>query len=143
MAFSKPPFLEKVMKRALISDVAKTFNVLGWFSPVIIKVKILFQQLWELKLDWDDPVPPSVHEPWLNWRSELHLLSDHHIPRYTFPKMPTLQQCNYVHGFSDASEQAYAGVVYLCTLDTEGRVPVSLVMAKTKVAPINASQFPD
>ena len=30
------PPLENVTKRALVSDIAKTFNVLGWFSPAII-----------------------------------------------------------------------------------------------------------
>ena len=30
-----------------------------------IKVKILFQQLWELKVDWDDLVLPSVKKDWL------------------------------------------------------------------------------
>ena len=141
LTFSQPPSLEKVTKCGLISDVAKTFDVLGWFSPAIIKVKILFQRLWEMKVDWDDPVPSSVHEPWLQWRSELHLLSKRHIPRCYFPKdahISTIQ----LHGFSDASENAYAGVAYLRMVDTEGRVHVSLVMSKTKVAPIKRLTIP-
>ena len=54
------PPRENVTKRVLVSDIAKTFDVLGWFSPTIIKVKILLQQLWELKVDWDDPLPPEI-----------------------------------------------------------------------------------
>ena len=141
LTFSQPPSLEKVTKRGLISDVAKTFDVLGWFSPAIIKVKILFQRLWEMKVDWDDPVPSSVHEPWLQWRSELHLLSKRHIPRCYFPKDAHISIIQ-LHGFSDASESAYAGVVYLRMVDTEGRVHVSLVMSKTKVAPIKRLMIP-
>ena len=41
----------------IVSDVAKVFDVLGWFSPVTIEMKILLQRLWEIKLDWDDPIP--------------------------------------------------------------------------------------
>ena len=52
----------------LISDFARTFDVMGWFSPAIIKVKILLQQLLELKVDWDDPLPPTIHNA---LRSEL------------------------------------------------------------------------
>ena len=63
----------------LISDIAKTFDVLGWFSPSIIKVKILLQKVWELRIDWDDHVSFSIYETWFQWRSELNQLSDIHI----------------------------------------------------------------
>lgn len=47
-----------------------------------------------------------------------------------------------LHGFSDASERAYAGVVYLRMHDSEGHVLVALVMSKTKVAPIKRITIP-
>ena len=47
-----------------------------------------------------------------------------------------------LHGFSDASECAYTGVVYLRMVDSEGRVHVSLVTSKTKVAPIKRLTIP-
>ena len=34
---------DSMIKRALVSDIAKTFDILGWFSPSIIKAKILLQ----------------------------------------------------------------------------------------------------
>ncbi len=48
----------------------------------------------------------------------------------------------HLHGFSDASERAYAGVVYLRMSESEGRVHVALVMLKTKVAPIKQITIP-
>ncbi len=42
---------EGITKRMLVSNVAKVFDVLGWFSPTIIKVKILLQRLWQAKLE--------------------------------------------------------------------------------------------
>ena len=47
-----------------------------------------------------------------------------------------------LHGFSDASEHAYAGIVYLRVFDSDGNVHVSLVMSKTKVAPIKCLTIP-
>ena len=47
-----------------------------------------------------------------------------------------------LHWFSDASEEAYAGVVYLRMLDEIGNVHVSLVMSKTKVSPIKRQTIP-
>ena len=99
-------------KRALVSDIAKTFDVLGLFSPSTIKMKILLQQLWEEKVDWDDTCPSSIHDVWLRWRSELRVLSEKHIPRCYFDKSSRITSIE-LHGFSDASELAYAAVVYL------------------------------
>ena len=47
-----------------------------------------------------------------------------------------------IHGFSDASEAAYAAVVYLRITDESGNVRASLVMSKTKVAPIKRLTIP-
>ena len=50
---------EKVFptKRGIISDIAQTFDALGWIAPSVILMKILYQNLWVEKLEWDDPVP--------------------------------------------------------------------------------------
>ncbi len=56
-----------------MSDVAKVFDALGFFSPVIIKMKILLQRLWEIKMDWDDPVPNHVLEIWLPTLAKIHI----------------------------------------------------------------------
>ena len=47
-----------------------------------------------------------------------------------------------LHGFSDASELAYAGVIYLHQVDTTGNIHTSLVASKTKVAPIKRLTIP-
>ena len=135
------PPIENVTKHVLVSDVAKTFDVLGWFSPSTIKVKILLQRLWEMKVDWDDPVPQMILDAWSQWRSELALLSTKHIPRCYFPKEIRVDTVE-LHGFSDASESAYAGVIYLRIVDSVGDVHVSLVTSKTKVAPIKRLTIP-
>lgn len=132
---------DKWTKRALSSDIAKTFDVLGWFAPVVIKAKILLQRLWEEGLGWDDAVPPALEQAWLEWRQELRLLVDKHIPRCYYPKSVKIGY-RQLHGFSDASEEAYAGVVYFRFVDTTGCVHTSLVMAKTKVAPIKRLSIP-
>ena len=99
-------------KRTIISDIARTYDVLGWFSPTMIKVKILLQRLWEEKVDWDDSVPEPIREVWSRWREKLKLLADQNVPRCYYPT-DTRPRSLQLHGFSDASESAYAGVVYL------------------------------
>ena len=135
------PHFEMVTKRALVSDVAKTFDVLGWFAPSIIKVKIMLQHLWEAKVGWDDPAPDDVRESWKKWRLDLPVLSIKLIACCYFPQdvhVALLQ----LHGFCDASEEAYACVAYLRMVDTQNTIHVSLVMAKTRVAPIKRLTIP-
>ncbi len=48
------------IKINVISDIARTFDILGWFAPATILMKILFQHLWEIKLEWDEEVPSNI-----------------------------------------------------------------------------------
>ena len=95
LTVTKLPPLEHVSKQFLVSDVAKTFDILGFPQ----QVKILLQQLWELKVDWDDTVPPQIHDDWLQWRAELDLLSHKLIPRYYFSKSVDVASIQ-LHGFA-------------------------------------------
>ena len=132
---------DNMTKRALVSDIAKTFDVLGWFSPSTIKAKILLQRVWESKIGWDDLLPQAIHQSWLQWRAELHLLTKRHVPRCYYPKHADVVSIQ-LHGFCDASEDAYAGVVYFRAQDRLGNVYISLVISKTKVAPIKRLTIP-
>ena len=130
-----------VTKRSVVSDVAKVFDVMGWFSPAIIKMKILLLRLWEIKLDWDDPIPEHIHQIWSQWKSELSVLTSIHIPRcYSLLKHDTLSI--QLHGFSGASEEAYAGVVYVRIEYSNKVILTSLITSKTKVSPIKRISIP-
>ena len=133
--------LTTMTKRAIVSDVAKVFDALGFLSPATIKMKILLQRLWELKLEWDQPVPKEIEDVWSQWRRELPSLTTLPIPRCYRPQgfpVTSLQ----LHGFSDASEEAYAGVVYLRLANSDGGVHTTLVLSKTKVSPIKRLSIP-
>ena len=121
-------------KRGIISDVARTFDVLGWLSPAILPMKILFQ---ERQLDWDDEVPEALKEKHATWRAELPLLASIRLPRCYYSEEPALTM--QLHGFSDASEAAYSAVVYL---RADSHTSCRLVMSKTKVAPVKTLTIP-
>ena len=65
MALCLGPF-QTQYRQPLISDKTsfsvRTYDVLGWFVPIIIKAKILLQSVWESKIDWDDEVPAPIIE---------------------------------------------------------------------------------
>ena len=83
-------------------------------------------------------VPTKIYEEWEKWRIELPILRDILIPRCYTPKSETPLSVQ-LHGFCDASESAYAAVVYLRSELQQGQIHLALVAAKTKVAPMGAT----
>ncbi len=103
--------------------------------------KVLLQRVWEERIQWDEPVPEDIQQKWWKWRSELILITGKCIPRCYFPKDVNIVFWQ-LHGFCDASESAYAGVVYVRMVDVAGSIHTSLVVAKTKVAPLKRLSIP-
>ena len=132
---------DRPSKRKIASDVAKTFDLLGWFSPSIVIVKILLQKLWSEKLAWDEPVPEQLAEEWREWRDQLPLITRHAVPRYHLDRGKRVRSLQ-LHGFSDASDVAYAGVVYLRAVYEDATVSIKLLYSKTRVAPLTGSTTP-
>ena len=124
-----------------LHDIARLFDVLGLCSPTIIKPKILLQRLWKDRSGWDEPVPHLIQETREKWSAELPLLRDHLVLRRYFHDIGDVIGTD-LHGFSDASELAYAVVVYLRSIDADGVVHASNVIAKTKVSPIKRVTIP-
>lgn len=126
-------------KRHILSETAKIFDPLGWLAPCTVKAKILMQKLWLLPIDWDDKVPIDIETNWLKFRDQLNTCSEIQIPRWIgySSKNETIS----IHGFADASEEAYAAAVYVCTKHNN-ETHVSLMAAKTKVAPLKRLTIP-
>ena len=128
-------------KRGVVSDIARTFDILGWLSPVILEMKILYRTLWERKLDWDQEVPPDLKQQHEKWRTSLPLLAQVRLPRHYFggrkPKEISL------HGFSDASARAFSAVVYLRAVYETGPPTSVLVLSKTREAPLKSRTIPE
>jgi len=129
-----------VTKRTILSSVARIFDPLGLLGPVIIVAKILIQKLWLLKLDWDETVPVEIETRWRNYEAQLALLITLRIPRKVI--MQSSPHTVEMHGFCDASMDAYGAVVYIRTTGSDGHKEVRLLCAKSRVAPAKAVTLP-
>lgn len=130
---------ETFTKRNIISDIAKIFDPLGWISPCVITAKILIQSLWAERIDWDDPISQEQILMWSTFRSELQdVIKLIKVPRWlNCSELSNVE----IHGFSDASSQAYAIAIYLKT-KSENKIHVNILCAKTKVAPLKKISIP-
>ena len=133
------PLQNKLTKRTVLSTIARLFDPLGLLSPITINAKIFIQDLWSLKLDWDDPLPSRLSDKWTQFTHQLEELSSLSFPRWLGK---TAQSSIEIHGFCDASQQALAAVVYLRSTQQGGKVQTVLICSKTKVAPIKRMTIP-
>lgn len=131
--------VHEVTKRTVLSCIAKIYDPSGWLSPVIVWAKILMQHIWISKVTWDEPLPENIQKKWKKYVSELPLLENIKITRHL--GILTLNQFQ-LHGFSDASESAYAACVYLRHGDNDQNVTVRLLIAKSRVAPLKHVTLP-
>ncbi|XP_049883593.1 uncharacterized protein LOC126379074 [Pectinophora gossypiella] len=127
------PAKDNLTKRNLLAQISKLYDPLGWLSPTTIKAKLLFQKMWMSKNEWDEPVSAAVVKEWEDIRQDLHNVNKLTIPRWLNCTTNKLE----IHGYCDASEKAYACVLYSRVQSDGGCYITTLITAKTKVAPLN------
>ncbi len=136
-----PTPVDVAPKRTIASTTAKIFYILGLLSPIIITAKILLQQLWKLHLDWETHVPDTIATEWKRWISTVPPIASHPINRRLRPlDVPILS--HQIHGFSDASANAYGAVVYLCTVYQNADISIVFITSKARVSPVRPVTIP-
>ncbi|KRZ08573.1 hypothetical protein T4B_14298 [Trichinella pseudospiralis] len=129
-------------KREVLSAASRIYDPLGYLTPFIIRAKTLIQELWQRGLRWEDPLPHDLKTTWTRWITEWKEIENVQIPRCLIEiPMKNIIRLE-LHGFSDASERAYGGAVYIKMIDVEGRGVIKLVVAKSKVAPLKSVTLP-
>ncbi|XP_044249355.1 uncharacterized protein [Drosophila takahashii] len=83
---------ERITKRTILSVASSLFDPLGLVSPVIMVAKILLQEIWLLRLQWDESVPMTLQQAWLSFVSSIHValgtrLADGHVEVHLIASM--------------------------------------------------------
>lgn len=137
--------LEKYTRRTMLSQLGQNFDPLGFGSPFFIKARLILQQLAANKYDWDTTVPDDVVKEWDAWLHSLCLLQNFSLPRWLFINsgVPRLNDDIKfeLHGFSDASNQAFSSVIYIRRL-INGAPEVAFIFGKCTIVQRHQSSWP-
>lgn len=123
---------ELFTKRSILSNVARLYDPLGLLAPTIIIPKMLIQNLWKEKLEWDAKISDPDKTTWVKIAEGLHFLNDIQIQRRVMLTNSTRIE---LHGFADSSQNAYGACIYIKCVN-EFEVSVSLLCSKSRVAPL-------
>ena len=126
-------------KRNVVSVIGQIYDPLGYLAPVTITFKILMQVVCKSKLGWDQPLEGELLT---KWKALIEALRDSkllQLPRHYFGAVSGSQA--QLYGFCDASNAAYAAVVYIVESSGDHNIP-SFVVSKTRVSPLKAQSIP-
>ena len=124
-----------VTKRLVLSGIAQVFDPLGLYSPVLVKGKILLQDLWKDKLDWDEPVSEMYSKRWNCIKTDFSRLHEIGFGRQVYD-----DDCE-LFIFCDSSKSVYGFSCY-CKGEIDGVTQSNLLFAKAKNAPTKSKSIP-
>ncbi|XP_075150691.1 uncharacterized protein LOC142224789 [Haematobia irritans] len=91
-------------------NVSKLFDPAGWLCPYILLAKLLMRDIWVSRIDWDDSLNSQILESWNRFVETYSNIGEIQIPGWVGYAPGCEVQ---IHGFCDASERAYAAVIYI------------------------------
>ena len=129
--------VKHISKRVILKFIASIYDPIGVLSPAVVNVKLLFQKLCHLKLDWDYPLSEELVLEWRKLLSDLSKLKPICLPRFYLDGYG-LDEIKFVemHGFCDASAKAYACSVYLKFVLQDGSIIIKFLCSKSRISPL-------
>ncbi|GFU27164.1 dual 3',5'-cyclic-AMP and-GMP phosphodiesterase 11 [Nephila pilipes] len=99
---------DTISKRKLLSIVNSIYDPIGFTSPATLLPKLLLQEAWRNKLNWDEELPPDMQKRYQRWAKHFDLIESCRIPRKLF--YGSFEKAT-LHIFTDASAHGYPRIV--------------------------------
>lgn len=129
-------------RRGILSTVASLFDPLGFLAPFLLTGKAVLQEMCRNGMGWDDPLPDGLQPRWEQWKADLVNLDKVEVPHCIVPAGFGRITTREIHHFSDASTRGYGQCLYLRLENEQGDIHCSLLMAKSRVAPLKVTTIP-
>ena len=127
-------------RRMVLEQVMMVFDPLGLLCPFTILGKVYLRETWALRLGWDDPLPDGLRSRWIRFFSQMFQLESLTLGRQLRPS--DLVGKPWLVLFSDGSDTAFGFAAYIRWKTQDGRYWCRLIMAKSRIAPINKLTTP-
>jgi hypothetical protein len=115
-------------KRKLTQVLASVFDPLGLISPFLVRSKVIIQEVWKLKIDWDEVIPEAICLLWQSWLDQFTKIPNIKVARWTGLKA---RRTSYqLHTFCDASEEGVCAAVYI-RVKSGAEITPNLLAAKS------------
>ena len=122
--------------------MAFVYDPLGLISPFVLQGKHILQTLCREKADWDSSLDQRAYQLWNYWLHTLEELQQIYIPRCYKPRNCEEIVKAEIHNFSDPSTTGYGQCSYLRLTDKSGKIHLTLLMSKPRVAHLQATSIP-
>ena len=132
--------LIQYMKRQILKKTASVYDPLGFLTPFTLITKIIIQDLWRLKIRWDDEVDKKKQGKMetMARRIVVDIFLDMHTLSLNIQLLHNFQ----LHLFCEASEKTFASAAYIRIEEENNNARCHLLMAKSRVAPLKSITLP-
>lgn len=96
-------------KREFLTFMMSIFDPLGFLNPFIVKLRIIFQEVWREGTKWDDQISEATFKLWHDSHKDAASIDKVEISRYVPIKYNSIQ----LHTFVDANDNAYMQLLFI------------------------------
>ena len=128
-------FTNDVTQRVVLSLISAVYDPIGLIAPFTVKARLLLKDIWRLSgQKWVDVLAQDMRDSFLEWRSELPMLSEIVIPRCFFQQPVDEIE---LHVFGDSSKDVFLRG------RTASETEIAFVFGKARVAPMETLTIPE
>ena len=123
------PKEKRPTKRNILSELASVYNPIDLISPSHLIGKILYREVCELKIPWDEVVPLPIKQKWDKWKLDIETKVE--IPRSIPLKQESITMAD-LHVFGDASVLGCCAAAYVVVFQPSS-VNQGLIASKSRL----------
>ena len=117
-------------KRNILSELASVYDPTGLISPANLIGEILYREICESRISWDESVPQTIKLKWEKWK--IDIVNKVEIPRSLTLKLEPITSVD-LQIFRDASILGYCAVAY-AVVSQPSKVNQGLVASKSRLS---------